>query len=170
MKTKITAFIDGLITYDYILFGGSFVLFILFIILAIVLRRKTTIAVIFVLLGFVVLVAGPTIGYIKMHEYLFKNSVTLISQKKLSYSKAVVVKGKLTNESKLNFKSCKITASAYKVTKNKYRNYLLKLKPFKKMSIDELDIPKGSTINFKIFVEPFTYAKDYNISLGADCK
>jgi len=105
-----------------------------------------------------------------MHSYLFKNHTELLSQKKLNFSQAVVVKGRIMNDSNFDFKSCKITASAYKVTANKYKNYIYKLKPFKKMSIFEKDIKKGETREFKIIVEPFTYKRDYNISLGASCK
>ena len=170
MKHKITAFIDGLISYDYILFGASFGLFILFIILSILLRKKIGFAIFFILLGFSIFLLGPSLGYVKMHEYLFKNTTQLLSQKKLSFSEAVIVKGSITNDSKKHFKSCKITASAYKITKNKYKNYLYKFKPFKKMSIIEEDIDKGKTREFKIIVEPFTYSRDYNISLGAKCK
>ncbi len=170
MSLNIAAFIEDLIGYDYILFGGSFGVFLLCIILAIVVRKKVGLAVLLIFLGFGTLVLGPTLGYIKMHKYLFKNSLTLTSQKKLSFSEAVVVKGTLTNESKRDFQSCTITASAYKVTQNKYKDYLYKLKPFKKMSIVEYDIKEGKSIDFKLFIEPFTYTKDYNVSLGADCK
>ena len=170
MKHKILAFIDGLITYDYFLFAAVFVLFLLFIILGIVLRKKVVVALIFILLAFSILLLGPTVGYIKMHEILFKNSVELISQKRLEFTQAVVVKGKITNESKKDFKECYITASAYKVTSNKYKNYLKKLKPFQKMSIIQSDILVSQTREFKIIIEPFTYKYDYNISLGADCK
>ena len=152
------------------LFAAVFVLFILFIILSILLRKKVVLALIFLILAFGTLLLGPSFGYIEMHKYLFKNTIVLESQKKLSFSEAVVVKGKITNESKLNFSSCKITASAYKVTSNEYKNYLLKFKPFKKSSITTPEIPKGSSYEFKLFIEPFTYKKDYNISLGADCK
>lgn len=170
MNTKVTAFVENLITYDYILFGASFGLFLLFIILAILIRKKIGLAILLIFLGFGIFILGPTLGYIKMHEYLFKNSVSLTSQKKLLFSEAVVVKGTLTNESKFDFKSCKITASAYKITPNQYKNYINKLKPFKNMSIVEYDIEKGRTIEFKIFIEPFTYSKDYNVSVGADCR
>jgi len=170
MKHKLSALIEGLIIYDYILFAVSFVLFILFILLGILLRKKLTLAIIFVLLAFTILLVGPTIGYMKMHEMIFKNSTELISQKRLEFTEAVVVKGKLVNESSKNFKECTITASAYKVTSNKYKNYLKKLKPFKKMSIVEYDIAVSQSREFKIIVEPFIYNRDYNISLGADCK
>ncbi len=170
MKENITAFINGLIPYDYALFGGVFLLFIIFIIIGLMLRHKIILSLLFILLAFTTLLVGPTVGYIKMHEYLYKNSLTLTSQKHLQFSKAVVVYGTLTNESKKYFKVCKITANVYAVTSNKYKNYLKKLKPFQKMSILEKDIAVGEIRKFKIIVEPFTYNRDYNISLGADCK
>ncbi|MDF1884179.1 DUF2393 domain-containing protein [Sulfurimonas sp. SAG-AH-194-C21] len=170
MNSKITLFIDGLIKWDYLLFGSVFVLFLLFIILGIVLRKKIILAVLFILLGFSILLLGPTLGYIKLHETLFKNSTQVLSQKRLQFMEAVVVKGSLTNESNKYFQECKVTVSVYAVSSNKLKNYLKKLKPFKKMSIIEKDITKSETREFKIIVEPFTYSKDYNISLGADCR
>lgn len=170
MNSKITLFIDGLIKWDYLLFGSVFVLFVLFIILGIVLRKKLILAVLFLLLGFSILLLGPTLGYMKLHETLFKNSTLLQSQKRLQFSEAVVVKGSVTNESNRDFKECKITASAYALSSNKLKNYLKKFKPFKKMSIIETNIAKSETREFKIIVEPFRYSKDYNISLGADCR
>lgn len=170
MKEKLTIFIQNLITYDYILFGSSFVLFILFIILAILLRRKAWLSLVITLLSFAILLLAPTIGYVKMHEYLFKNSTKLLSEKKLQFTKAVVVRGSVTNESKVDFMRCKITASAYKVSGNKIKDYIYTFAPFKKMSIVEDDILKAQTRDFKIIIEPFTYEKEYNISLGADCR
>jgi len=170
LKSKITEFIHGLISYDYILFSISFTLFILFIVLGIVLRKKLFFATIFILLGFLVLLLGPSLGYIKMHEYLFKNSVIVTSVKKLNFTPALVLKGKITNESKKNFTRCRITANVYKVTSNKWKNYIKKLKPFKKMSISLENLEVSQTKEFKMIIEPFTYEKDYNISLGADCQ
>jgi len=170
MKEKITAFIDGLILYDYILFGGSFFLFLLFLILALVLHKKTNIASFFALLSFLVLFVVPTYGYIELHNYLFKNSTKILSQKRLQFCDAIVIKGTLSNDSKLDFIECKITADVHKVSKNKYKNYIYQFKTIKKMSILKEDILKGETITFKILVEPFTYSKDYNISIGAKCR
>lgn len=84
--------------------------------------------------------------------------------------KAIVVKGTLKNESKLDFKSCKITANAYKVTGNSLKDFIYQFKPLSNMSILEDSIHKGESREFKIIIEPFTYAKDYNISIGAKCK
>jgi uncharacterized membrane protein len=170
MKAELQEFLKGLILYDYILFGAVLFLFVLLIVLAILLRRRVALAIFMVLLAFALFLLGPTLGYIAMHKFLFKNHTELIEQKRLHFIQAVIVKGKLYNDSKFDFKECKITASAYRVTANKYKNYLYKLKPFKKMSIVQRDIKKGEARAFKIIVEPFTYKREYNISLGANCK
>ncbi|MBU1927676.1 DUF2393 domain-containing protein [bacterium] len=169
MKEKISLFIDNLIVYDYILFGTAFILFLLFIILAIILRKKLGLALFLILLSFASLTLSPTLGYKYMHDYLYKNSLILQSQQKLNFTEAVVVKGTLTNDSKFNFKSCTITASAYKVSSNKYKNYIYPFNPFKNMSIVEEQISVGTQREFKIIIEPFTYSGEYNISLKADC-
>ncbi len=170
MKERIHDFISGLIPYDYILFGSVLLLFLLFIILAILLRNHLKTALFFVLLGFGTFLLGPTVGYLEMHNYLFQNKIELLEQKHLHFTNAVVVKGKISNISHFNFHECRISAGAYKVTKNRYKNYIYKLKPFVKMSIIKRDIPKGTTKVFKIIIEPFNYQKDYNISLKASCK
>lgn len=170
MKEKITAFIDSLILYDYILFGSVFLLFILFFIITILLRKRIGLAIFFLFISFGVLIFGSTLGYMQMHKFLFKNKTVLLSQKKLTFTKAVVVKGSITNESKFYFDSCKIIASAYKVSGNPVKDFLFPFNPFKKMSIIKEDIAKGETRKFKIIIEPFTYSKDYNISLESKCK
>ena len=170
MKAKIIAFMNQLIIYDYILFGISFTFFLLLLILAILFRNKVGFSIFLALLSFLVLFLAPTFGYIEMHKYLFKNIVTIESQKKLNYTKAIVVKGNIKNISKFNFKECKITLSAYKVGKNKYKNMLYPFKPLRKMSIVENNITKGSSHKFKMFIEPFTYSKEYNLSIGAKCR
>ena len=170
MTEKITIFLNGLITYDYILFGGVFTLFLLLIILGIMQRDKIVLALFLIVSSFIILSVGSIVGYIQMHNYLFKTTSSITSQKKLTYSQAVVVYGVVKNTSELDFKSCKITANAYKVTGNALKDYLFKFKPFKKMSILEHDILKGDEREFKVILEPFTYAKDYNISIGANCR
>jgi hypothetical protein len=170
MKAKIVTFVHNLLIYDYILFGAVFALFILFLILSILLRRRLGIALFFLLFGFTVLIAGPTLGYIEMHKYLFKNSVELVSQKRLTFVKAIVVHGVVKNESKFHFQECKVTASVYKLTPNRWKNYIFRLKPLKKSILVIHDIPKKTSKEFKLFVEPFSYSKDYNISLGANCR
>ena len=170
MSLRITNFINEMILYDYLLFGGVLTVFLLFLILAVIFRRKLTLALMLILLGFITLFFGSIFGYIKMHEYIFKNTTSIVSQKKLTFTKAVVVYGTIKNDSKRDFSSCDITASIYKTSKNKIKDYLFKFKPISKMSIIEKDILQGETKEIKFLIEPFTYLGDYNVSIKGDCK
>jgi len=170
MKEKIVAFVHHLLIYDYILFGVSFTLFLLFIILAILLRNRFGIAVFSVLLGFAFLVLGPTVGYLELHKFLFKNTTQIISQKRLHFVDAILVRGTLRNESKFNFTECKVIATVYKSTSSRLKNYIYKIKPLKRSALILYNIPQGTTKKFNLFVEPFRYSKEYNLTLGASCR
>jgi hypothetical protein len=170
MKSKITAFVNELILYDYILFGSAFALFIILIVIAIVLRRKRGLAIFLILLGFTTLFTLPSLGYVKMHETLFKNSVEITSEKKLQFTQAIVVKGLLKNESNFDFKECRVTVRVHRSSANKYRDFLYGFKTIQRTSIILEEIPKESGREFKTFVEPFTYSRPYNLSIGAKCK
>ena len=170
MKSSVRTFIEELLPYDYLLFGGALLLFLLFIIIAILKREKIKTALFFTLLAFVTIIIMPTYGYVKLHEILFANKVELVSQKKLQFVEAVVIKGRVTNLSDKDFKQCKITAQLHKVSKNKYRNYILQFKPFKKRSIVEYNIEQNSTKEFKMIIEPFRYKYKFGVDLKADCR
>ena len=169
MKEKITAFIHSLSMYDYILFGSAFFLFLLSIILAVALRNRLKTALFFLLFGFMSLLLGPTFGYVQLHKYLYKNSVELLESKQLHFTSALVIKGMLHNQSNFDFHTCKITAKISRKTPNKYKNYIYQFKPFAKMSIVVEGVGKGESRPFKMLLEPFSYKKEYTISLGADC-
>ena len=170
MKHKISAFIHSLTNYDYMLFGAILFLFVLFIIVAIIIRHRLVLSVILVILSFVLLIAGPFVGYFKLHEYLYKNKIEIHSEKKLQFTKAIVVYANIQNISNLDFKECKITAKVSKFSKKKIKDYLYRFKPIKKMSIVEEDIKKGEVREFKMIIEPFTYTKKYNLELESLCR
>ncbi len=171
MKAKIIDFIHQLIIYDYLLFGGIFILFLLFLVLAIALRHKMALAVLFVVLAFGTLTAGPIAGYIQLHKYLFKNRIILHEVKALEFTEALLIKGDINNTSKRPFKECTITTGVYKVSHNKYLDRIYPYFPFKKSSHKVLEnIPPGGSEPFKLFVEPFRYTKEYNITIKAECR
>ncbi len=171
MKQKIIAFIDSLILYDYILFGAVAALFILFLLLAVLIRRRAGLSVFMVLLAFIILLLGPTLGYTKLHDYLFKNEITLTDVRKLEFTDALMLQGTLLNTSKFPFTLCRVTAGTYKVSGNALMDMLLPLNPFRKVSLD-IDTPlePGQSEPFKLFIERFHYQKEYNITIGADCQ
>lgn len=171
MKAQILDFLHHLIIYDYLLFGGVFVLFLLLLVLAIAFRHKLVLAIVFVLVAFGVLTVGPIVGYIQLHKYLFKNRIILHEVKALVYTEALLVKGDINNTSKFTFRECTIHTGVYKVTHNKYLDRIYPYVPFKKSTEKVLEeIPAGESRPFKLFVEPFRYSHDYNITIKADCR
>ena len=170
MKEKLLAFLHTLTLYDFIYFGAVFFLFILLILLTLLFRRKLTLALLMLLLAIVDLFVGLTFGFGYFHNSLFKNSVTITRAKKLHFVEAVVIEGKLKNESKFDFTSCRLQATIYKKTPNKYKNLLFRLKPLKSSSITVKNIPKGADVDFKFLIEPFSYKKEIDVSVEGVCK
>jgi hypothetical protein len=168
--SKITTFIQSLAKFDYVLFSSIFIIFLVLIILAIILREKLILSISLSLLSFVVLFVAPVVGYYKMHNIVYKHTVSITSEKKLNFTKAVVIYGTIKNESKRNFKSCKIKAKIFKQSKNKLKNFLYQFKSYKQRSITKNSILKEEMKKFKILVEPFLYEKDYSVSIGAVCR
>lgn len=109
-------------------------------------------------------------GYKYIHGSIYKTKISQLNIKRLEFSQALVIKGKITNLGKESFKKCKISSSAYKSTSNFVEEFIFPLKPFMKRSIikeEQIDI--NDSINFKILLEPFTYSNEYNISVKVDC-
>lgn len=171
MKAKIIDFINHLLIYDYLLFGGIFILFLIFLVLAIALKDKMGLAIFMVLLAFGVLTVGPVIGYIKLHHYLFNNKITLYEVKALEFTEALLIKGEISNTSKRPFQECSIYAGVHKMSHNKYLDRLYPMLPFKKGSLKlKESIAPGNSTSFKLFIEPFRYTKDYNITIKGECR
>lgn len=170
MRGVIAEFIKSITLYDYILFGSLFFLFIVLIIIGIIIRRRTIIAVLTIVFAFVQLIVGSTYGYTKLHAYIYKNEIEITTQKKLNFTQAIVIEGVLKNTSEKDFQSCKIEAKVCKKSKYKIKEFILGLKPVSKMFIIEENIPKAAQREFKMIVEPFTYPHDYNVTVKAKCK
>lgn len=128
-------------------------------------------AIFFVLLAFGVLTAGSVSGYIALHHYLFKNQITLYEIKALEFTEALLLKGDIKNTSKRSFKECTLYTGVHKVTHNQYLDKIYPSLPFKKSSLTLTDkIAPGESVPFKLFVEPFRYTKDYNITIKGECR
>lgn len=170
LKASFQALVESFHMYDYVLFGVSGGLFLLLLFLAILLRNKIGLSLLFVLLSFIVLIAGPIMGYKYIHESIYKTKISELTIKKLEFSQALVIKGTITNLGKESFKKCKVSSSAYKGPTNFLEELVFPLKPFVKRSIiKEENIDINDSIDFKILLEPFTYSNEYNISLKVDC-
>ncbi|MDD5717508.1 MAG: DUF2393 family protein [Sulfuricurvum sp.] len=171
MKATIIDFIHHLLIYDYFLFGGIFVLFILFLTFSIALRKKIGLAIVFVLLAFAILTAGPVVGYLALHHYLFKHSIVIQQVKALEFTEALLIKGEIKNRSKRPFSECTYHTAIYKVRHNKFIDPIYPFIPFKKSTIIlTQSIAPGQSAPFKLIIEPFRYTQDYNLTLKGECR
>lgn len=170
MKEKLLEFLHTLTPYDFLYLGAVFLLFVLLILVTLLLRHKMTLALIVLLVALLDISLGPTLGFGLFHSYMFKNSIEITKAKRLKFVEAVVIEGKLKNESDFDFKRCKVIAKIYKDTHNKYKNLILKLKPITKSELELKDIPKGADASFKFLIEPFRYKKDFLVAVEGVCK
>ncbi len=170
IKSLMESFVASLHLYDYILFGVSGALFILILLLAIILRNKTGLSLLLVLLAFVIVITGPLFGYQYIHTTVYKTEISELQIKKLEFSQALVIKGNLRNIGSQSFHTCTISAKAFKGPTNILEEYVNPLKPFQKVSIlKKTPIEINDSIDFKMMLEPFTYSNEYNISVKVDC-
>jgi len=170
MKEKLLLYLHSFTTYDLIYFAAVGSIFILLIVLVLLARKKLTLALLLLLFAILELSLGVTLGFSYFHNYLYKNTITLTKAKRLQFVQAVIIEGTLKNESRFDFKECKVEAVITKDTHNKIKNLIFKLKPIRVKSIILEDIPKGADTTFRFLIEPFTYKKDFNVSVQGTCK
>ena len=170
LKAIFQSFIETLHLYDYVFFSASAALFLLLLTLAIILRNRVGFSLFLVFLAFIILIAGPIVGYSYVHSSVYKTKISELSIKRLEFSQAVVIKGTLTNFGQQSFRKCTISSHAFKGADNFLEELVFPLKPFIKRSIiKEENIDINKSIDFKLMLEPFTYSNEYNISVKVDC-
>lgn len=170
MREKLLDFLHNLTNYDYVLFASLFILFLLLLVLTVFIRKYSFLSILTLFISLFTLFVAPFIGYKKLHQYLYPTSNSVKEVKALNFTPALVVLGTLTNESQKDYSICKVTLSLHKVAHNALLDPLFKLNPFQKTSIIEHNIAPKEERSLKILVEPFSYKKDYNVTIGADCR
>ena len=170
VKTAILDFFNTLSVYDYVGFIITIVLFTLFLILALLLRRRTKLSMIFVVIAFIFFFAGPSAAHIFVKKTIFKSTPTLGEVKKLVYSDTLLIKGALFYIGQKDANHCKVEAHVHKRSTNSIKDFAYDLKTYK-LGSDTIDkkFTKGDRVDFKIVIEPFTYKGDYNITLNSGC-
>lgn len=170
IKATILDFFNTLSVYDYVGFILTIVLFTLFLILALLLRRRTKLSMFFVLIAFTFFFVGPSAAHIFVKKTIFKSNPILSEVKKLVYSDTLLIKGSLLYVGKKDANHCRIEANLHKHSENSLKDFAYDLKSFRSGSqmIDQ-KFTKGDSVDFKIVIEPFSYQGDYNITVHSGC-
>jgi len=176
MIKKATEFLNNFLAqlhiYDYYAFIWIGLVFIILLILSIIMiRKKTSYAIIIMLFTFIFLLSAPFISFHFIHNFIYKAEIQVDMVKKLQYSKSLVIKGTLINRGIENFNTCNIEADVIKTGQNFLKNFISTIKPIKKkiILVNEKIVP-GQIHLFNFIIEPYTYRGDFNVTLKANCK
>lgn len=170
IRTYIKEFISVLTSYDYMSFSVTFLLFALFLILALLIRHRIKLSTFLVILAFFSLFIGPVIMHSLVKATLFKHDANVTMVKKLVYSDTLVVKGNIYYTGKNEAHYCDIYVDVYKKDENFFKNLANSLKSYKSTSTRVVyPFIKGDVRPFKVVIEPFNYLGDYEVKLDTDC-
>lgn len=162
LASPIKELLYNLTFYHYGVAGFLGVVFILFFILAVMLRKKPLVSALFFL--FSALMSGPAMlgGYVLTEEYLRRVDVTEFNVKRLEFVKAFVITGSVKNSGKLPFKKTYIKVKFVK----KDSRWWMQIKNFYTPVAEELftideTIGVGASSEFK-FLADTTKLKNLN--------
>ena len=118
-----------------------------------------------------VLVAFSPI-FIKLYFDKTVRKVEILNQKitKLNFANMLIIKGKLQNQGKIDYKKCRIFTKVVKKDENKYKKVLNSLKPLRKMSILlDRELKKEEKERFKIVMKDFDLKDIYDVKVSGEC-
>ena len=156
---------------DWVSYSWAFLLFlIIFVVSIYVMSKAQILGVLMLFLSIFGLAAGVYFISDFLDTRLRARNLELISQKRLSYTDALVVDFNLKNLSKKSFGRCNIRLKFYYPSENKLKNAINKFKPFLKENIIfEGQIAAGESRRISGAIEGFRAARDYNITTASEC-
>ncbi len=170
-KTFLLAYVNHLEMADYLAFTWVMVLSFLFLMLGIMLlKRLTFLSVGLMLIAFMGIFVAPFGIKWYFNDNLRKTQTTIKTTKQLQFSDTFILQGEVKNVSKKPFKLCLVDIRFCKYSKKGLKNYIYKLKPFKKklLKINKtLDVNKS--VDFKIVLNEFRLPNDVNITAVSEC-
>ncbi|BEJ67264.1 hypothetical protein B10307_02150 [Campylobacter coli] len=111
-------------------------------------------------------------GYKFIDSEVRSRKTTIVEQKFIQSSEALIIDFNITNTSKNDFKQCKVIARIFKDKLpednliNEYKNQLI---PFRQKSREIFNLKKNTTQFQRIAFENFNYENNYTIRLVSEC-
>ncbi len=171
IKQNLLDYVHALTLYDYVAFGWLLFLFLIILTLAILLgRKKPTLALFLIMIVILLMFVAPFGMKYFLDTTVRKVDVVTDKISKLHFASSLIVTGHLINSGKVPYQKCRVNAKVFKINENKYRNILNNLKPLRnKTIVVDKNISEGQEAMFKIVFDKFTYSKEYNVTLSAEC-
>ena len=172
LKLSFLTYLKNLGLYDYLAFGWLVLLFLLMIVLAIVIAKRSSalslLMIVIALFGFVLM---PFVIQTKLNQTQRTTETHITLVKKLMFSESLIVEGDVTNLSQKTFQKCLIQTTIIPQTELEgFRAWLLTLKPITNQSIMVYEtLAPNDSKHVQVVFEDFRYSKDVNATLKAEC-
>ncbi|EKP0524913.1 DUF2393 family protein [Campylobacter coli] len=172
LKEIVHFYTTHLYLVDYMLILFVFFLFTCVLLLCIFLRHKPVAALLIIALNIIICFLIYTYGYKFIDSEVRSRKTTIVEQKFIQSSEALIIDFNITNTSKNDFKQCKVIARIFKDKLpednliNEYKNQLI---PFRQKSREIFNLKKNTTQFQRIAFENFNYDNNYTIRLNSEC-
>ena len=173
LKLSFLTYIKHLGLYDYLAFGWLILTFLILVILAsLIARRSSVLALLTIIFSLLTLLIAPFAIKYKLNELLRQTTTEVTLVKKLSFSDSLIVEGTIQNLSKKPMSTCLILTSVFKQTENQgIKAFIASLKPIVNQSIllKQQDFQPNGSLDFQAVFESYFYNGEVNATLKAEC-
>ncbi|WP_067173108.1 DUF2393 family protein [Sulfurospirillum sp. UCH001] len=172
IKLSLLTYIKHFGLYDYLAFGWLIFTFLVLIILASLIAKRSAVAsLLLIIFALILLVVSPFFIKIKLGETIRPTTTEVNMVKKLTFSDSLIVEGTIYNASQKDFTICLVQTFVYKqVATQGLKAFINKLKPIANQSIFvKENLPKEGSLDFQSVFEDFRYNGDVNATLKAEC-
>ena len=170
LRADIFFYLHHLGMYDYIAISLVLSTFLVVLILAtmIVIRHQFFGALLFIA-NVAFLCFGAFFAYKFVDDNTRARELKITQLKQLEYTDVVVVDLNLTNKSKKSFHFCRVNVKFHKNSKNAYKDFINRLKPFKnRLSEINATIAPRQTHQITMIIKDFR-PSDYNVTTSSEC-
>ncbi len=172
IKLSLLTYIKHFGLYDYLAFGWLIFTFLVLIILASLIAKRSAVAsLLLIIFALILLVVSPFFIKMKLGETIRPTTTEVNMVKKLTFSDSLIVEGTLYNTSQKDFTICLVQTSIFKqIDTQGLKAFINKLKPIANQSIFvKENLPKEGSLDFQSVFEDFRYNGDVNATLKAEC-
>jgi len=172
LKLSLLTYVKHLGFYDYLAFGWLLFTFIVLILLAVlVAKRSSALSLLLIIIALLLFILAPFVIEYKLNMALRTTSTEVTMVKKLVFSDSLIVEATIYNHSSKPFTMCLVHTYITKQSKaTGVKSLLTLLKPIANQSIlVKEDIQKDDSIPYQAVFEDFTYSKEVNATVKAEC-
>lgn len=172
IKLSFLTYLRHLEFYDYLALTWFILTFIIFIIFAIVIaKRSSALSLLLIIFALMFFVFTPFALKFKLNELLRTTHIEVLSTKKLTYSESLIVEAHIVNASQKELKHCLVETKLIKKNPSEgFFSLINRLKPIENQSmLVQEPLKKGETLDYKTIFDDFSYQGDVVAYITAEC-